>query len=53
MHDILVIHTKPRRCLEFLTVGAVSFDSQFYIPLKLWVQMPGAAGVTTRLKTGL
>ena len=46
MHDIVVIQTKPGWCLESLTMGAVSFNSQFYFPLKLWVQMPGAAGVT-------
>ena len=41
-----MIQTKPGYCLESLTVDAVSFNSQFYFPLKLWGQMPGAAGVT-------
>ena len=27
MHDISVIHTKPRRCLEFLTVGILSIKT--------------------------
>ena len=32
--DILEIQTKPGWCLESLTLGAVSFYSQFYLPLK-------------------
>ena len=51
MHDILVIHTKPRRCLEFLTVGAVSFDSQFFSIKTMGTNAMGS-GSATRL-TGL
>ena len=39
-----MIQTKLGLMLEIHTVGAVSFDSQiFYFPMKLWVQMLGAA----------
>ena len=44
MYDILVIQTKLGLMLGIQTVDAVSFNSQiFYFPIKLWVQMPGAA----------
>ena len=39
-----MIQTKLGLMLGIHTVGAVSFDSQiFYFPMKLWVQMLGAA----------
>ena len=39
-----MIQTKLGLMLGIQTVGAVSSNSQiFYFPIKLWVQMPGAA----------
>ena len=44
IHHILVIQTKLGLMLGIQTGAAVSFNSQiFYFPIKLWVQMPGAA----------
>ena len=44
IHDVLGIQTKLGLMLGIQTVGAVSFNSQiFYFPIKLWVQMLGAA----------
>ena len=38
--------TKLGLMLGIQTVGAVSCNSQiFYVPIKLWVQMPGAANL--------
>ena len=39
-----MIQTKLGLMLGIQTVAAVSFNSQiFYFPIKLWIQMPGAA----------